>query len=117
MDIPEYKEFIPNLRKAEEALETVLDEEEQYHRTFNYHLEDAAFSGVWETAERQNEISVYQIANPDQVFIEGHSASRNGLASEKIGEVHISTINSMIDAQYGMLDALEPSDFERKPGM
>lgn len=117
MDLPDYSEFLPNLRRAEIALETILDEEDCYQRNFQYYLEDEAFSGLWTTDNRENEITVYQISDSNQVSIEGNSASRFGIASESIGTVHISTIESMMDAQYGVLDGLEPSDFEKETGM
>lgn len=112
MDLPRYSEFLPNLVRAENALETILDEQKCFQREFQYILEDAAFSGVWETEDRQNEISVYQLSNSGQVSIEGYSASSFGVASESVGAIHVSTIESMMDAQYGMIDALEPADFE-----
>lgn len=114
MDLPDYGEFLPNLRRAEKALETILDEEEYSQRNFQYYLEDKAFSGLWETDYRKNEITVYHISNSNQVSIEGNSASRFGVVSESIGAVHVSTIESMMDAQYGMIDGLEPDDFEKE---
>lgn len=115
MDLPEYSQFIPNLRDAEQALESVLDEEHQYQRDLKYHIKDAAFSGLWIDANRKNEITVYQTENPQQLHLEGHSASNYGTASAVLGTIRVSTIKPMMDAQYGMIQGLETEDFEIKP--
>ena len=115
MDLPDYSEFLPNLRRAENALETILDEEGFSQKKFQYDLEEKAFSGLWTTDTRKNEITVYQTSDSNRVSIEGNSASRFGVASESIGTVHVGTIESMIGAQYGMIDGLEPGDFSKEP--
>ncbi|MFO7793476.1 MAG: hypothetical protein R6V35_00680 [Candidatus Nanohaloarchaea archaeon] len=115
MDLPDYSEFLPNLRRAENALEIILDEEDYSQKNFQYYLEDKAFSGLWTTDNRKNEITVYHISDSNRVSIEGNSASRFGVASESIGTVHVSTIESMMSAQYGIIDALEPADFDKEP--
>ena len=68
---------------------------------------------MWTTDNKEDEITVYQTSDSNRVSIEGNSASRFGVASESIGTVHVSTIESMMDAQYGVLDGLEPGDFEK----
>lgn len=114
MGLPEYSQFIPNLRDAEQALESILDEEQHYQRDLQYHIEEAAFSGLWRDADRKNEVTVYQTENAQQLHLEGHSASNYGTASAVLGTIHVSTIGPMMETQYGMVQGLETEDFEIK---
>jgi hypothetical protein len=114
MELPDYSQFIPNLKDAEQALESILDEQHHYQRDLNYHIEDAAFSGLWIDADRKNEITAYQTENPQQLHLEGHSASNYGTASAVLGTIHVSTIEAMMESQYGMIQGLDTEDFEIK---
>ena len=114
MDLTDYGEFLHNLIRAENALETILDEQEYSQKNFQYDLEEKAFSGLWTTDKRKNEITVYQTSDSNRVSIEGNSASTFGVASKSIGTVHVNNIEPMIDAQYGMIDGLEPDDFSKE---
>lgn len=114
--MPDYSQFISNLKDAEQALESILDEQRHYQRDLNYHIEDAAFSGLWIDADRKNEITVYQTENPQQLHLEGHSASNYGVASTVLGTIHVNNIEPMMESQYGMIQGLEPEDFEIKSG-
>lgn len=53
MDLPDYDEFLPNLRRAEKALEIILDEQEYSQKKFQYDLEEKGFSGLWTTNTRK----------------------------------------------------------------
>ena len=117
MNSPSYSEFLPNLARAERALEEILGLEGEPHRNFSYHLEEGALSAFWEDHSTINEIAVYHLASPNQVKIEGYSRKQDQFSESHFGVAHVSNIKFPLEAQYGMLSGLEDNDYVFRPDM
>jgi len=112
-----YSEFVPVIDGTGEALSEILEDNDIFHYTISYYLDDAAVSASWCEENKINEISVYHIGSRNQVVLEGYSVKDNGIvqgASTHFGETHVSVLEPNLRMQYGLLEGLDETDYEQK---